>query len=80
METKYKYVRRHPNRRHKTKAGLKKAESVPWQAQLVWDDSIDGRKVKCKNFGSEREAAVQVDKWLIEMGKDPVNILKPVTR
>ena len=29
-----------------------------------------------KNFPTEREAAIYVDKMLIEMGKEPVNILK----
>jgi len=30
----------------------------------------------CKRFTTEREAALAVDMKLIEMGKEPVNILK----
>lgn len=42
----------------------------------VWTASIGtkyGRNMKY--FKTEREAALAVDKYLIEMGKNPVNIL-----
>lgn len=37
-----------------------------------------GFRGKSKGFNTEREAAMQVDKWLIERGVPPVNILKRI--
>lgn len=39
---------------------------------------VKGGKGNGKSFETEREAAIFVDKKLIEIGKDPVNILKKV--
>ena len=33
-----------------------------------------------KRFNTEREAAIAVDKILIEQGKEPVNILKKIVK
>ena len=41
--------------------------------RIIWHGEILGRS---KRFNTEREAALFVDKVLIENGKSPVNILK----
>ena len=37
-----------------------------------------GNKRYCKCFRDIKQAALQIDKWLIQAGKEPVNILKRV--
>lgn len=61
-KSKYKYV----------KSWLrKKRDEVVFMAQIT----VNG-KSKSKEFEKERDAALCVDKWFLEMGKEPVNILK----
>lgn len=52
-----------------------------WDASRPWRGSVTndllGTKVQ-RQFATEREAAIFVDKVLISIGKDPVNILKKV--
>jgi hypothetical protein len=43
-----------------------------WEAVI----QVDGRIKRKSGFNTEREAAVQVDKFLLEAGKQPINILK----
>lgn len=43
-----------------------------WGARI----QIDGRIKTRYGFNTEREAAIQVDKFLLEAGKQPINILK----
>lgn len=45
--------------------------------KLVW---IASPLKKSKTFDNERDAALYVDKVLIQNGKKPVNILKPYTK
>lgn len=50
-----------------------------WQAKLPWqaNSRLNGTKFT-KWFATEREAAIQVDKWTIEHKLNrPLNILKP---
>jgi len=73
--SKYKYVR-HKEVGHRTNSsGLRYTASLPWEAKLDYRHAL-GVKTKSKRFATEREAAIQVDKWLLEMGREPVNILK----
>jgi hypothetical protein len=44
---------------------------VKWKAKM----QVDGHKTG-RNYDSEREAALAIDKFLIGHGKEPVNILK----
>jgi hypothetical protein len=76
--SKYKYVQRNPNGRAGTKSGIERSNKTPWLARFgVWDKLSQSQTWRSKCFATEREAALQVDKWLIELGKPPVNILKP---
>lgn len=44
---------------------------------IVYFASIYNKKIKWQNqFSTEKEAAIAVDKKLIQVGMDPVNILK----
>lgn len=47
---------------------------------IVWrtSGSINGRKFT-GTYSTEKEAAIQYDKKMIENGKEPVNILKKTT-
>ena len=76
--TKYRYVYMETER-HGPNMGAKSAitwrNTVPWTARLIYQEAF-GPKSKFKRFATEREAAMQVDKWLIELGRAPVNILK----
>lgn len=49
----------------------------PWVACIGY--KVDGRSVsKKKSFPCERSAAIQYDKWVLELGLSrPLNILKP---
>ena len=48
-------------------------EKKPWKACVV----VFGAKVRRKKFATERDAAIQYDKWVLELGLDrPLNILK----
>ena len=43
-----------------------------WEACI----RVGGRKYRHDGFKTEREAAIQADKMLLEHNKEPVNILK----
>ena len=43
--------------------------------KIYW--RIKMKKLGKNSFDTEREAALEVDKYLITKGKSPVNILKP---
>ena len=60
-----KYVER--SKTYKNVAKKRKGE------RIIWEGVVLGRS---KWFDTEREAALFVDKVLIENGKSPVNILK----
>jgi len=46
---------------------------IPWRASVT----VGGKKVT-KHFPTEREAAIQVDKWVLRYRLNaPLNILKP---
>lgn len=48
----------------------------PWAARIL----ING-KMKTQSFETEREAAIQYDKWVLEYCLDrTLNILKPVAK
>lgn len=51
--------------------------AVSWSAILHPKKKYFNFKKAQAHFHSEKEAAIQVDKWLIERGEQPVNILKP---
>ncbi len=58
---------------------LKRAKSLPWLARPHMSVMFAGSRtetVKMARFATEREAALFVDKWMIEKGRQPVNILK----
>ena len=77
MTSKYKYVKR-LGAYSKTAHNMKVAEQMPWVAQVMLRD-FDGIKFTmggCKRFATEREAAIHVDRILLEHGREPVNILK----
>ena len=57
---------------------MKIAEEMPWVAHVQLRD-FDGKKFMVggvKRFATEREAAIHVDRILLEHGREPVNILK----
>lgn len=55
-----------------TTGWIKWSSRFPWFACLIHDNR---RWKKC--FPTEREAAIQYDKWVLELGLDrPLNILK----
>lgn len=47
---------------------LVRGKKIRWQAHV--------RSSKAKSFDTERQAAIHVDKELIRLGREPVNILK----
>ena len=54
-----------------------------WDADRPWRGSVTNHTLGTnvsRQFATEREAALFVDKVLISMGKEPVNILKPLSR
>lgn len=58
---------------HGAKSSIRSIEAKPWEAKV----QIDGLSIR-KRFPTEREAAIQVDKWVLEYRLDaPLNILKP---
>jgi len=64
IPSKYKYVQ-----------GIKKDDIIIYRAQIKTHKIS---KVSwTKHYATEREAAIGVDKWLLENGFPPVNILKP---
>ena len=78
MKSQYKYVRWNVPI-EKTSSQLKRAEKLPWVARVMICD-MDGKSQGIggvKAFATEREAAIHVDKILLEHGRAPVNILKP---
>jgi hypothetical protein len=76
-KSKYKHVVWSPYLKRKSKHDMEKANKTPWRALLRWRSGLGEDKSRSKNFATEREAALQADKWLLEMGREPVNILKP---
>ena len=53
-------------------------EKKPWEANISISDQVGNRRYKSKSFETEREAALQYDKWVLELQlKRPLNILKP---
>lgn len=67
-----KYVRKSENYKYVYLTRNKKSE-------LQYEAYILSMKTKRKIFHTEREAALQIDKWLILAGKEPINILKRKT-
>lgn len=56
------------------------SQDHPWTAAIRFGGSASKRSKK-KLFATEREAAIQYDKWVLELGLDrPLNILKPKAR
>lgn len=53
-------------------AGIRWGNSHPWYAQV----KRNGTMILKKHFPTEREAAMAVDRCLIERGEEPRNILK----
>jgi len=76
-KSKYRYVRYLEVGRDKTANGLKMVKLRPWHAHLQYHD-LGERRHFSACFSNERDAALQVDRWLISIGKEPVNILKRV--
>ena len=62
-KSKYKYV--YPQ--------IKKGQATRYQGYFR---DIKERRNRCKSFKTEREAALWVDKTLLQIGRQPVNILK----
>lgn len=66
---KYKYVYKYKQMRPQIK--------IVWQA-MIWDPKEQRKRQK--NFPGtdegERKAALWVDKMLLQMGREPINILK----
>lgn len=72
-KSKYKYV---------SKVGLKdhKRIKIKWRAQISDYNRLSKGKSPyssyCGFFDTEREAAIAVDKAMLRIGRNPVNILK----
>ena len=78
MKSQYKYVRYQPFAMCRTKSQDAKAELFPWRAVVTMRDDLGGQFCvsTSKTFATEREAAIHVDRILLEHGREPVNILK----
>jgi hypothetical protein len=63
--------------KHGSRSG--QAASIRWVARFPWRAYIHYSGVcRSKSFPTEREAAIQYDKWVLELNIDrPLNILKP---
>lgn len=71
MNTKTEYFGVYENTIMLRTSKMQKA-NINYTAQLTI-----ASKVVHKFFDNKRDAAIQVDKWLIQQGKQPKNILKP---
>jgi len=67
MTSKYKYVMFYNK-------GANSNRKKPWKMNILF-----GKLNATASFATEREAALAVDKKLIQMGEEPVNILKRKT-
>lgn len=62
----------------RTKKSLGDLMKLPWVGMPYFNTGCDGARRKVgasKRFATEREAALFVDKWFIDKGRPPVNIL-----
>lgn len=58
--------------------GPSRTKDLPWVAIPRGRVSKENKMVIARRrFATEREAAMYVDKWMIEKGRKPLNILKP---
>lgn len=57
---------------HGSKSNMARMYRLPWKGMI----GMGGSHIH-KEFATEREAALWVDKQLIRLGRPPVNILKP---
>ena len=62
-----------PSKKYKYVYGRIACDRVWWVGKVFISKT---QSTRSKNFDTEREAAIYVDKQLIECGKPPVNILK----
>mgnify|MGYP003402309599 CR=1 FL=1 len=75
MKSKY-YGVYHSIQRTGNKSAIVSKSKKPWKAQLT----IDNVSNNLGSYATEKEAAIAVDKRLIQLGKlDKLNILKPKT-
>lgn len=58
------------------KSSIRHTEERPWRAQII----VNGVRLVCQTYATEREAAVAVDMALIRNGYPPRNILKKVDK
>ena len=86
--SKYKYVEHDAIGKYvgptgmRTKSNLERIANEPWVAipriQIKFGGNLS-QASSAKRFATEREAALFVDKWMLEHGRQPVNILKAKT-
>lgn len=70
-----KHTRGKTMKRHGSVEGYKYVRIVSYDNEKTYRAEIDEFKV-CKSFANARDAAIYIDKKLLENGKEPVNILK----
>lgn len=66
------------NRREYVKSQYKHVRGIECNKIIYWAITFSG--FSRDHFKTEREAAIAADKILINKGKDPVNILKPIIK
>jgi len=75
---KYVYYDDNPSPSFRNASAIRYSTDLPWRAVPCYGNGIFKKQGPSKRFSTEREAALYVDKWFIEQGRKPVNILKAV--
>lgn len=75
---KYVYYDEAPSFSDRSASRILKYKVLPWHGRPCYGSGIFKKQGPSKRFATEREAALYVDKWFIEQGRKPVNILKAV--